>query len=52
MKQYYLAPTIETITLPTELLNTVSADGLTHGGTDYGNHEADARYDDSWDCDE
>jgi hypothetical protein len=53
MKKYYDAPCTEMTTITVEsLLTTVSADDISHGGTDDGTHEADSRHYDVWDSED
>lgn len=52
MKKHYHAPTIEQTIMSVSLLTTISGEGINHGGTDYGSHEADSRRNDLWDDEE
>ena len=50
MKKNYITPCIVMTTVrPESLLTTASSGDITHGGTDYGSHEADSRRSNIWD---
>ena len=50
MKKNYITPCIVMTTVRLDsLLTTASSGDITHGGTDYGTHEADSRRSTIWD---